>query len=142
MPESWAGEVCKGSDHRLLARAMAERGWLERGEGKNLARKVRVPGAGELRLYVIPAAFLAGGGRAMPIADLFARGFATIQPEWVGTGRSGRNSEHPQGSEAFRPGQPTVGTVGTATRRPRSRACSPPADARSQAPTRWRTRPS
>jgi uncharacterized protein (DUF927 family) len=61
LSESWAGEVCKGFDHRLLARAMAERGWLERGEGKNLARKVRVPGTGELRLYVVPASFLAGG---------------------------------------------------------------------------------
>jgi uncharacterized protein (DUF927 family) len=60
LSESWAGEVCKGFDHRLLARAMAERGWLERGEGKNLAKKVRVPGAGEPRLYVVPARFLAG----------------------------------------------------------------------------------
>jgi hypothetical protein len=45
---------------------MAKRGWLERGEGNNLAKKVRVPGIGELRLYVVPAAFLAGeeGARA------------------------------------------------------------------------------
>jgi uncharacterized protein (DUF927 family) len=60
LSESWAGEVCKGFDHGLIARAMLERGWLEKADGKNLAKKVRVPGAGEPRLYVVPARFLAG----------------------------------------------------------------------------------
>ena len=60
LPESWAAEVCKGFDHRLIARAMAERGWLEPGDGKNLAKTVRVPGTGKPRLYVVTAAFLAG----------------------------------------------------------------------------------
>ena len=60
LPESWMAEVCKGFDHRLIARAMAERGWLEPGDGKNLSKTVRVPGTGKPRLYVVTAAFLAG----------------------------------------------------------------------------------
>ena len=65
LPESWAAEVCKGLNARQVAASMLERGWLEpgwleRGEGKNLARKGWVPGSGDLRLYVVPAAFLVG----------------------------------------------------------------------------------
>ena len=37
LPECWAAEVCKGFDARLIARAMIERGWMEPGDGKNLA---------------------------------------------------------------------------------------------------------
>ena len=55
LPECWAAEVCKGFDHRLIARAMVERGWMEPGDGKNLARRIRVPGAGTPRLYSIRA---------------------------------------------------------------------------------------
>lgn len=60
LAESWATELCRGFDHQLIARALAERGWLEPGDGKNLAKSVRVPGTGKLRLYVVTAAFLAG----------------------------------------------------------------------------------
>jgi uncharacterized protein (DUF927 family) len=58
LPEIWRQEVCKGLDARAIAQAMAERGWLERGEGKNLARKVRVPEIGEVWVYVIKADLL------------------------------------------------------------------------------------
>ena len=34
LPQSWAAEVCKGLDHRLIARAMIDRGWLERARGQ------------------------------------------------------------------------------------------------------------
>jgi hypothetical protein len=44
----------------VIGRAMAAEGWLDKGEGKNLAKKVRVPGAGNPRVYVVPAAFLSG----------------------------------------------------------------------------------
>ena len=64
LPESWMAEVCKGFDHRLIARAMTERGWLEPGEGRNLAKKVKVPGISSMRLYTIPAAFLEGDADA------------------------------------------------------------------------------
>jgi uncharacterized protein (DUF927 family) len=57
LPESWAAEVCKGFDPMLLARAMIEGGWMEPGEGKNLAKRVRVPMAGNPRLYCIAPSF-------------------------------------------------------------------------------------
>lgn len=58
LPESWAAEVCKGLNARQVAGSMLERGWLEPGDGKNLASHVRVPGLGKVRLYRIRAAFL------------------------------------------------------------------------------------
>jgi putative DNA primase/helicase len=58
MPEAWRQDVCKGFDPTAVASAMAERGWLVRGEGKNLARKMKVPGYGSLRVYHITARFM------------------------------------------------------------------------------------
>jgi uncharacterized protein (DUF927 family) len=58
LPECWTAEVCKGFDARLIARTMIDRGWMERGDGDNLAQRVRVPGAGTPRVYKITAAFL------------------------------------------------------------------------------------
>ena len=49
----------------------------------------------------------------MPIADLFA---APPSSKPVGTGRNGRNTEHLQAIEAFRPANRPVGTVGTSWR--------------------------
>lgn len=46
LAESWSAEICKGFDHRLIARTLLQRGWLEAGDGKNLTKTVRVPGAG------------------------------------------------------------------------------------------------
>ncbi len=46
----------------------------------------------------------------MPIADLFSTS-ASSNP--VGTGRNGRNIQQWRTSEAFRPANPSVGTVGT-----------------------------
>ena len=59
-PETWKAEVCRSIDETKAARALAERGWLDRGEGRNLARNERVPGEGDkpIRLYVINSKFM------------------------------------------------------------------------------------
>ena len=51
----------------MIAEAMAERGWLRRGDGGRVTQKPRVPGVGTPRVYVVTAEFLAGSdddGRA------------------------------------------------------------------------------
>jgi putative DNA primase/helicase len=58
LPEMWRREVCKGRDAEAVARAMADAGHLEKGEGDHLALKVRVPGVGPMRLYAIKPGFL------------------------------------------------------------------------------------
>lgn len=60
LPEVWAVEICKGFNHHAVAKAMAERGWLRLGDGRNLAQSLRVPDHGKLRLFAIPPSFLAG----------------------------------------------------------------------------------
>jgi len=60
LPEVWAAEVCKGFDHHAVARALAERGFLQKGDGRNLTASVRVPGVGKTRLYAVTSALLAG----------------------------------------------------------------------------------
>ena len=58
LPEAWRREVCAGFDPKAIARAMAARGSLVLGEGKNIARNVRIPGLGLRRvIHVLPAAF-------------------------------------------------------------------------------------
>ena len=64
LPSVWAAEVCKGYDPGLIARAMAERDYLVRGDGKNLSRKERVPGHELTRYYVVAAKFLASSDDA------------------------------------------------------------------------------
>jgi uncharacterized protein (DUF927 family) len=59
LPETWRREVCKGFDASTLARDMIRRGWMRRGDGKHLARKIVVPGMGTVRLFHITADFLA-----------------------------------------------------------------------------------
>ena len=61
LPEVWAAEMCKGFDARMVAKAMDERRWLQKGDGSNLTVTVRVPNNGKLRLYAIGPAFLAEG---------------------------------------------------------------------------------
>lgn len=53
-------EVCKGFDPTMVAKALAERRWLVKGEGTKLQRKIAVPGQGKPRLYEIAPAFLEG----------------------------------------------------------------------------------
>ena len=57
-PETWTQEVCAGFDAKLIARQMIERGWMEPGEGRNLAKRKRVTGHGNPRLYTIGPSFL------------------------------------------------------------------------------------
>jgi putative DNA primase/helicase len=58
LPEVWRREVCRGLDAGVVATAMAERGWIERGDGRNVMQKVTIPGEGRQRVYVVPPAFL------------------------------------------------------------------------------------
>jgi putative DNA primase/helicase len=58
LPEAWRREVCAGFDPKAVARAMASRGALELGAGRNIAHRARIPGIGLRRVfYVLPAAF-------------------------------------------------------------------------------------
>jgi uncharacterized protein (DUF927 family) len=59
---AWKEEVCRGFDSRLLADHLIERGWLLAPEGRrHRAKAVSVPGQNKLRLYHLPACFLAAG---------------------------------------------------------------------------------
>jgi putative DNA primase/helicase len=60
LPEMWKSEVCKGIDSDMAARALAAKGLLERGEGRNLKKKVYIPEHGQPRLYVVSGAILDG----------------------------------------------------------------------------------
>jgi putative DNA primase/helicase len=53
-PEVWEKDVCQGYDPRQIAKALAERGGLKKGEGSNLTRKESVP-EGRRRFYVVSA---------------------------------------------------------------------------------------
>ena len=61
LPEAWRSEVCAGFDAAALARAMIAKDWMTSDKEKNLARSIRVPGIGKLRVYYINSNFLAGG---------------------------------------------------------------------------------
>jgi len=51
--DAFRDQICKGFDHQRVARVLADRGYLERGEGNNLAKKRRLPGVGNTRVYTI-----------------------------------------------------------------------------------------
>ncbi len=54
LPEAFRKEVCAGFDTKVAARTLVEAGWLIPPEdGKHLAQRVRVPGLGLTRCYVI-----------------------------------------------------------------------------------------
>lgn len=62
-PEIWAGEVFDGADATAGAKALAAAGYLVRGEGNKLQKRVRVPGWAKgdgLRFYCIKAAIMEG----------------------------------------------------------------------------------
>jgi putative DNA primase/helicase len=57
LPEAWRREVCRGFDHKAIARTLAQQGGMQLGEGKNLPKTVRVPGHDKMRLmHVLPCA--------------------------------------------------------------------------------------
>jgi uncharacterized protein (DUF927 family) len=59
LPEAWRDEVCRGIDPDLAARAVADAGWLEKGEGRNLSIKRAIPEHGRCRVYSISGAIIA-----------------------------------------------------------------------------------
>lgn len=55
LPASWQREVCKGSDHKMIARAMVAKGWMQPGDGNHFARRCAIPREGRPRCYhVLP----------------------------------------------------------------------------------------
>jgi len=50
-PEVFKAEICKGFDHRAVARLLIERGFMKGGEGRNLQERVRLPGEGSRRVF-------------------------------------------------------------------------------------------
>ncbi len=60
LPELWKSEVCKGIDGEMAAKALADKGWLERGDHKRLTKQVSIPEHGRPRLYVVSGALLEG----------------------------------------------------------------------------------
>jgi putative DNA primase/helicase len=59
LPEVFRREVCKGFTPAMVAKAMAERGWLQH-EHKRWTTNARIPGEGTQRVYVIPPEFMCG----------------------------------------------------------------------------------
>ena len=70
-PAIWTAEVFEGADAKAGAKALAAAGYLVRGEGNKLARKVRVPGwekGDGVRFYCVRAAIMEAddaGGEGM-----------------------------------------------------------------------------
>jgi uncharacterized protein (DUF927 family) len=59
LPEAFRSELCRGFDYRMVARALADRGWL-RSERGRLTLKPRLPELGLTWVYVIRAAIVEG----------------------------------------------------------------------------------
>ena len=59
-PEVWKSEICKGIDPALAAKALADAGYLLKGDGTNFARKQHIPGLGKTRCYTIGSSILQG----------------------------------------------------------------------------------
>jgi uncharacterized protein (DUF927 family) len=60
LPEAWRTTICQGIDADLAAKALDDKGWLERVAGRDLTCKRTIPGHGRLRVYVINAGILEG----------------------------------------------------------------------------------
>jgi len=61
-PDAFKNELCKGMNHKAVARYLNEQGYLVPGDGANLAKVYRLPREGtSARLYTITAAILQGG---------------------------------------------------------------------------------
>jgi uncharacterized protein (DUF927 family) len=59
-PGAWR-EALAGLDPKTIAKALAEKGVLERGDGCHAAKHIRIPGYGKQRLYHVKAAILEAG---------------------------------------------------------------------------------
>ena len=57
LPEVFRRDVCAGFDHRMVARALLKRGYLER-ESQHLTKKPRLPEVGSVRVYAVKASIL------------------------------------------------------------------------------------
>lgn len=56
--EPFKAEICKGLDYKSVARLLIEKGFMRKGDGKNLAPKVDLPGEGKQRVFhILPAIF-------------------------------------------------------------------------------------
>ena len=53
--EVWNQDICAGCDAQQIAKALADLGFLQKGDGRNLTRKESVPGGGRHRVYVVNA---------------------------------------------------------------------------------------
>lgn len=60
LPECWKSEVCKGLDPARAAAALHAAGFLDEGDGKNWAKKQRIPNLGPARFYTVRGAILQG----------------------------------------------------------------------------------
>lgn len=58
LPEAFRREVCAGYDARATAQTLAGRGFLTRGDGRNLAKAEQLPELGRTRVYVVSAKVL------------------------------------------------------------------------------------
>jgi hypothetical protein len=68
LSKSWASEVCKGHDAKLIARTLHERGHLQVDLGRTKGRysdMIRIPGHGPVRVYVLNSSIL-GGSQQIP----------------------------------------------------------------------------
>jgi putative DNA primase/helicase len=54
-------EACAGLDAGMVAKALAERGLLEREDAKHLTKKPNIPGVGRVRVYHVKASILEAG---------------------------------------------------------------------------------
>jgi hypothetical protein len=58
LPETFKSEVCAGFDYRMVARILAERGWLDC-QPPDLTKRVRLPGnLGLIRAFSVRASIL------------------------------------------------------------------------------------
>lgn len=53
LPEVFRTEVCEGHNSKTVARVLFERGYLTKGDGRNLAKREELPELGRLRVYVV-----------------------------------------------------------------------------------------
>lgn len=67
--EVWREEVCVGLDARAVARLLADRGALVSGEDGRLARSLKIPGAGKIRVHHLRGALVHGDAATASEAD-------------------------------------------------------------------------
>lgn len=58
--EAFRREVCQGFDAMMVAKTLAEHGYLRAADGKNLARHETLPEFGRTRVYVLSLVTQAG----------------------------------------------------------------------------------